>query len=470
MHRRGPALPHAEARREADAPSPRAPRGLRLYSSLDKIDLLADEPGGVLVAQTDHRRRDEIEAEPEVSTLFALIRVLCPRQVMEREGRKVADIVYVAFDEPPPFLTDALASVGAVLEVIPDKQRRRLPPAEETTEQIADRAFAGLARRVCRRVGITDPAAALRVLEGESLADPVERDDDEIAYWTRVLELTAMVVAVIRARHPGQWVITDKADVPFGFSLGDGQLVLPGNRAQRFLEDGENESMFLLVGSTDEIAARNASGAPEGPLLPSLRSKKEAEASSLLWRPLLRGEHDDVPVIAYGADGDQTFGLLQRPKHEPRAEEVHAKAMANVRGQDVDVQELEVGELEVLAVSGSFFATEKLLDPVFMKELHERLGAPLLAVGVPRRGLMFVASAVQEPQRIGILAAMIGHEHEKGGSRAISSAVILVSDGEPTGIALPYPSRPLLDDAAPRRDTAPEQKKPGFFRRLFGKK
>jgi hypothetical protein len=75
---------------------------------------------------------------------------------------------------------------------------------------------------------------------------------------------------------------------------------------------------------------------------------------------------------------------------------------------------------------------------------------------------------VQEPQRIGILAAMIGHEHEKGGSRAISNVVILVSDGTPTGVAMPGAPRPEGDE--PRRDTAPEQKKPGFFRRLFGKK
>ena len=383
---------------------------------------------------------------------------------MEREGKQISEIVYVAFDEPPGFLLDALASVGAALEVMPARQRRRLGPAREAPEAIADRAFAGLATRVCRRVGISDPAAALRVLEGESLADPVDPEEDEIGYWTRVLELTALVVTVIRARHPGDWTITDKADVPFGFSLGDGQLVLPGNRAQRFLDDGENESMFLLVGSTDEIAARNAAGAPEGPILPSLRSRREAEASSLLCRPLLDGELADVPVIAYGADGDQTFGLLQRPRHEPRAEEVHAQAMANVRDQVVEVEELEVGDLRVLAVSGSFFATEKLLDPDFMAALHARLEAPLLAVGVPRRGLMFVTSAVQEARRIGILMAMVGHEHDKGGGRAISRTVLLVQGGEARGVAVPGGDEP----AAP--EPAPPERKPGFFKRLFGKK
>jgi len=436
-----------------------------MYSSLDKIDLLAEEPAGALVAQTDHRSREEIEAEPELSTLFAMIRVLGPRQMMAREQRPLAAIVYVAFAEPPGFLIDALASVGAALEVMPGRERRSLAAGGEAPEAIVDRAFAALAQRVCRRVGISDPAAALRVLEGESLADPVDREEDELGYWTRVLELTALVVTVIRARHKGEWVITDQSDVPFGLSLGDGQLVLPGNRAQRFLEDGENESMFLLVGSTDEIAANTAAGAPEGPLLPSLRSKKEAEASSLLCRPLLEGrELGDVPVIAYGADGEQTFGLLQRPRHEPRAEEVHAKAMVNVRGQEAEIEELEVGELAVLAVSGSFFATEKLLDPVFMQELHERLDAELLAVGVPRRGLMFVASALQDPEQLALLIAMVAHEHGKGGSRAISPAVLLVSEGRPTGVVMP-------GDPEPPRD--PEErpaKKPGFFRRLFGKR
>jgi hypothetical protein len=249
-------------------------------------------------------------------------------------------------------------------------------------------------------------------------------------------------------------VITDKSDVPFGFAV-DSSDMLPANRAQRFLDDGPGESMFLLVTSMDELLPRSAPDAPDLPVLPSLRSKREAEACAVLWRPLLEGDLDDVPVIAYGHDGTHAFGLLLRTEHEPRAEAVHAEAMANVRAQDVQVEELDDDELVVLAVSGSFFATEKLLDRGFMRDLHDRLGAPLLAVGVPRRGLMLVASAMHDPKHLVGFRAMVEDEHEEGGGRAISEVVLLVEDGVPTGIA-------TLDQPVPKR--------PGFFARLLGKK
>jgi hypothetical protein len=43
-----------------------------MYSSLHEIDVTAETPNGPLYVQTDHRTADEIAAEPELSTLFAL--------------------------------------------------------------------------------------------------------------------------------------------------------------------------------------------------------------------------------------------------------------------------------------------------------------------------------------------------------------------------------------------------------------
>ena len=50
-----------------------------MYSSLHKIDVTASTPNGPLYVQTDHRSADEIAAEPEISTLFALTRILLAR-------------------------------------------------------------------------------------------------------------------------------------------------------------------------------------------------------------------------------------------------------------------------------------------------------------------------------------------------------------------------------------------------------
>jgi hypothetical protein len=427
-----------------------------VFSSLDRMDLVVEKDGRRLAIQTDHRPRAEIEAEPEISVLFALTRVIGPRQAMEREGQPLDGVVYAAFDEPPAFLVEALASVGALLEVQPERVQRTLGPVEVTPEVLIDRAFTNLAARVARRTGLTDPATVLRTLEAEVLADPPDIETDEITYWTRVLELVAMVVAVIRVRHAGAWVLTDSSDIPFALSLGEGHLLLPGNRARRFLSDGADESMFLLVGSMDEVAA-GREGAPRGPILPSLRSRAEAQGAQLLFRPLLDAESDHVPVIAYGNDGDNTFGLLLRANHEARAETVHHEALANIAGQEVEIEDLPIDDMRLFAISGSFFATEKLLDAGFMRRLAAKCDAELLAVGVPRRGLMFVAP-FDDKEHLGALMRVVGMEYERGGSRGISPSVLFVHDGKVVGLAQ------VSADAA---DPEPPPKKPGFFKRLF---
>lgn len=447
-----------------------------MYSSLDKIDIVArGDRGGSLIVQTDHRSGDEIEAAPELSVLFALSRLIASRHALTARGDAVEDVVYVAKHPPPAFLCDAIAATGACLEVQPDRTRRRLPRPAESSETLADRAFAALADRVCRRVGLTDPAAALRALEAEIGVEPPDREDDELTYWTRVMELTALAAAALRRRYRVSCVITDQGTVPLGFTLGGNQIMLPANRAERFLEDGPDESMFLLLGSADEVAARTED-TPDGPMLPSLRGRGEAQASQLLWRPLLDRASDALPVIAYGNDGERTFALLQRERHEVRADAIHHEALSNLPAQQVEVDALDIGGLRVLAVQGSFFATEKLLDEAFMRQLATRLGAPLLAVGVPRRGLMFVTAAAQAPALIRGFATIVAHEHAKGGSRAISAALVLVSDGRPVGhVELGDGDAPGRDgdrdgDGPAGDDTPPPAKKVGWLRRLFGKK
>ncbi len=409
-----------------------------MYSSLDRIDILAEGSSGILAVQTDHRPRAEIEDEPELSVLFALIRVLNARRILADQERPVDAVVYVAIDDPPPFLVEALASVEATLERSPLRVREALTAGDDPPEAVADRAFAALAGRVCRRVGLTDPAAALRALEAEVCAAPPDREEDEIGYWSRVLELAAVAVTIIRAQHPGQWTRVEQGEVPFGFALeGDGGVVLPTNRAQRLIEDGEGESMFLLVGSIAEILARRGEGAEAGPILPSLRRPAEVGGNDLLARPLVSLDRGAalLPVIAYGEDSESTFSLLQAEKFGARAAEIHDEAMANIRAQPAEVDELDLEGVRVLAVSGGFFAAEKLLDPDFMRELASRLGADLLAAAAPRRGLLFVTSAMQEPQKIGVLAAIAAHEFEEGGGRAISPSILLVQDGEVVGMA-----------------------------------
>jgi len=116
-----------------------------------------------------------------------------------------------------------------------------------------------------------------------------------------------------------------------------------------------------------------------------------------------------------------------------------------------------------LAITGSFFATEKLLDPAFMRRLAARLGAELLAIGVPRRGLMVALDAAQPQGPVAAMIRMVAEEHRRGGSRGISPTVLLVHDGRVVGVAR---ERGDDDGGGSEPDTP---KKRGFFRRLFGR-
>jgi hypothetical protein len=431
-----------------------------VYCSLDKVDFGSDRDGRRSYVQTDHRDRDEIESTPEVSVLFAMTRVINARRIGRATGEPF-DVVYATRDvDVPPMLVEAVAATGALLQRGLDGAIGAPEPTTTTAAEIADRAFTALALRAQRRLGLAGPSLALRALEAEVAASPPDRDGDEHGYWTRVLELSAVAIAAIRLRHRGEWVESEHADIPFGYQYGSG-VTLPTNRAQRFLAHGSTESMFLLLASADEMAA-HADDASR-PVLPSLRARHEA-GDNMLWRPLLPGiERDDLPVILYGHDGERTFGLLTLPRDDD-PDTIHAEALANLSSVEVEVESIDVHGHKVAVVSGSFFATEKILDPEFMHELHGDLG-DLLAVAVPRRGLMFVTGAI-ESQAVSAIAALADHEHAEA-SRPITPTVLLVQDGAVVGFA----DTDDDDDGGGDPDDDPDDRdgKPGLLRRLFGR-
>jgi hypothetical protein len=434
-----------------------------MYSTLGSIDIVAaDKTGGEMYVQTDHRERAELEAEPEITVLFGLTRMLKARAHAASKSAK-ATVVYASFtDDPPAFLIELVAAAGGVLERASDQQRVAIPKVDVTPSELADRAYRALAQRVCRRVGLEDFAAALHALEAETLLEPPDAEEDEIGYWTRVVELAAVVGEILRARTGGRWIEHEDADVPFGFQCADDQVLLPTNRAARFIADGEGETMFALL----RLQANNEAMLT-GPrnMLPSLRSRADAVGEKMVFRPLLKnvGDDDGIPVIVYGNDTPQAFAIMREPTTAD-LDQIHAEAIANLPAQEVTTQRMDLGGVPVIAVSGSFYATEKILDRAFMRGLQQQLGNPMLVVSVPRRGLMFVTSGVEpDPRRASAVLATITNK-EATTTRSISSALLIVSDGEVVGhVKLELGDEPGPDDEPPPR------KPPGFLKRLFGR-
>jgi hypothetical protein len=418
-----------------------------MFCSLDRIDALVSGNGESIAVQTDHRTAADVAAAPEISVLFALARVLLARRHLAEQGPGPGRVVYFAEHDPPGFLIDALAAVGTAVVKTPPEMFRPPPPSQHAPAQLADQAFAGLARRVCGRMRVSDPALALHALEAEKAQRGPYRKQEEELYWTRLLELSALAGEILRRKHGASWIIDEHGALPFGLQIDreTQTVVLLTNRARRFLAEGADQSLFPLVSTVEEVQLRQRGAAPAGPLLPTLRRRAEAEASGMLWRPLADGldAGDDLPVIGYGNDSEHSISLLLRADGEARAEAVHAEALANLRTQKVETSLIESGGRRTAFVGGSFYAAEKLLDVDFVRDLHGQLGSALLAVGTPHRGRL-IAAAIRDAGEAGILARMIADAYRDAGSKALSRAVLVVERGAVTGVARAAAEKPGL--------------------------
>jgi hypothetical protein len=412
-----------------------------VYCSLDKVDLAAQVDGRQVAIQTDHRAAAEIEAAPELSVLYAMSRVLNARSHLLLEGATSTEVHYVVADDPPPVLREALAATGAVIERMTDRPDRQIEllgdGSEDAASALADRMFAALARRAATRVGSRDLAMALRMLEDQTFAAPPSRADDEAGYWQRVLELAALTGEVLRAKHPaiGRWVQTDRAVVPFGFQIshGDGAAVMfPTNRAQRVVEDGSDESLFKLILAAEE-AIEHPPDASTGKLMPSLRARDTVDLDEVVWRPLIEeNENIHLPIVVCGVDGENTFGMIRREALAKDANDAGAEALKNLVAEPVTVDEIHAEGMVILVVGGSFYAAEKILDREFLRPLHAELDATVLAAATPARGLLMLTSA-DDRSHLSRFEALVQLRHHDSGGRAISPAILLVTDGEITG-------------------------------------
>ncbi|MEQ1570282.1 MAG: hypothetical protein ABMA64_31900 [Myxococcota bacterium] len=86
-----------------------------MYASLREMDLVAELDGRPLVVQTDHRDAGEIEAEPEVSALLAMTRVLNASAWLDAEHGGVGVVRYALHGAAPSSLREALVAAGGWL-------------------------------------------------------------------------------------------------------------------------------------------------------------------------------------------------------------------------------------------------------------------------------------------------------------------------------------------------------------------
>ena len=194
-----------------------------MFSSLDRVDLVYTGPDGrTRWLQSDHRRPAEVEAEAELSLIFALIRLLDPRRDFPPDGDPPV-LEYRCQHMPPTFLRVAIASAGAELFVDAPVPFDGVAP---DPGGLARLALAALADRVARAHGVACDLAGLAQLEREQ--PTLAPDADEVSHSRAVVQLAAFAGEILRTHAGGHWTLGVGADAgvfPFVFAV-DGHAVL----------------------------------------------------------------------------------------------------------------------------------------------------------------------------------------------------------------------------------------------------
>ncbi len=400
-----------------------------MYSSLDRVDIvLEDDDGGCVLLQTEHRTADEIEAEPELSTLFLLARVINPRR-FGTEEHGPARVRVACQHEPGTRVRHLLASAGVELQVLPDGEPS-VPVEGEAVDlaDLADAAFAGLSRRVLAREDLPLSRDGLGTFE-DRLSERALTPELEIEWWTAVAELAALTGELLRGLFGGRWIDDPQrfSTLPFVFQLEDGaNLINVADKARRFLELGPRQSPRHLLTMAEDAEE------PSGPLLPNLKAPDWPQRELVVCQPLV-DEGDwkpgELPLIAYGNDRPHTFGLLHKNSlPAPDLPALRKEAIANLAQVGVAVEELEVLGLRLRVIHDSYFAAEKILDRDFMRSLAVLLDAQMLAVAIPRKCMMVVADATQSdiPKLVAIARGKFAEDAEEP---ALVPTVFLLHDG-----------------------------------------
>ena len=424
-----------------------------MYTSLDRIDIVTKtkDTGRLGYVQTDHRSPAEIESEPELAVLFALTRVLAAGHMGEREGG--AEVTYTCVAPPPDFLREAVASAGGSVAV---NQEALEPPARpRPVADLADAAFRGLAERTRARYGGALDEGLLVRLEDATLQALPDREEDEGAYWTRLHELAAVCGELLREKTGGRWAEADDREsvLPFAFKAGDA-AVFVADKAQRLLDEGESQRPSFLLRLAEDLHH----DPEEGPLFVVLKPG-DFPRQDKAWRPLLEGSGPggaSLPAVFLGRDQPHSFGYLATGS--PEAAGGFEAALANLARLDLPVEEHEIAGVKVLSVSNHFYAAEKILDQAFLRRLHRRLGAELLAAAVPYKGLLLVTKEVAPPTVVAFALMAEKLFQESAGAPPLCPVAFLVADGKVVG---------HLDPSHQEPEPGPRGRK-GLLGRLLG--
>lgn len=222
-----------------------------MYCSLSRVDLVLapDEDGRRRYVQTDHRPASEVEESPELSAMFALVRVRNPKRVTE-PGEPEPDVLYAATVRPPDFLRRVVHAAGASLYVGDDFEFDPPEGEPEPLDDVIARVFADLARAVAVEFGVPFSIEGLATVEEILAASAGTLESNETRYWMAVVKLGCFAGELIRESNGGFWEIVDTGLLPFALATtfrDEEASVNPLGKAMKRFANGEEDSTVELV-------------------------------------------------------------------------------------------------------------------------------------------------------------------------------------------------------------------------------
>jgi hypothetical protein len=283
-----------------------------MFSSLDRadIELKAGPDGRRQFVQTDHRTAVEIAQEPELSIVFALIRIFNPKRFTEA-GSTEPIIFYSAQELPPEFLRQTIHAAGGRLLV--GDQEQPVPQGTETPklEDVISSAFANMAQAVATEFQVSLTPEGLQKVElalADAAGDP---DEDEFTYWSSVVKLGCFCGELIRTSAGGQWRVTDSGTLPFALftHIGNGESKInPLGKAIKFFENGNEDSLvFLYQVIIAEIAKAQNPALAESEPLPVAKKKTSFSVILVL-----------VAILAFGGGA---YYVIDKAKSKSAAQD-----------------------------------------------------------------------------------------------------------------------------------------------------
>lgn len=418
-----------------------------MYNELAKIDFIVKVDGQDVAVQTDHREAEEIEQDWDTSVLFAAARVRNP----VRSGRCTA-VRYAAMQGPSERFGRLVAALGASVEVTPGNAVHAAAPDATLADAEVNAAIERLGERVLAEHGGLEAAEkALR----DSL-DP----EFEGEMWATVAALGSATVVAIRRRYPARLVADEEIHcmIPYRFAVGTAVLNVFG-RTERFLNEDATEFPSRLIAMLDDQQA------PEGDVMFQLRPHDFPGRELALHVPILAKTENiepKMPILGIVVDLPSSVKSMSTDATPEQIERYRAEATANIAKIEVQLDEIAVDELRALVASGHYYAAEKLFDRPFMRSLHARLGAEMLAAAVPSKGRLWVHNGVVKPEVLGGFLNLVIHEHDKAApNERLGTTLFAVIDGEVVGVA-----RLSGQEGKPVEHEPPKKK--GLWGRLFG--